>query len=47
MKNHTVIIPNLSIASLALLLSGCASEPIPAPVAVAAPIIVQAPVLSG
>jgi len=41
MKNHTVIHTTLSIASLALILSGCASEPLPAPV------VVQAPVLSG
>jgi len=41
MKNHTHIRPTLTIASLALILSGCASEPVPAPVAV------QAPVLSG
>jgi hypothetical protein len=41
MKYHAVICPILSIASLALILSGCASEPLPAPV------VVQAPILSG
>ena len=41
MKNKTIIHPTLSIASLALILSGCASEPVPTPV------VVQAPVLSG
>ena len=40
MKNHTIILPNLTAAGLALILSGCASAPAPAPV-------VQAPVLSG
>jgi len=37
MKNHFTIRPNLTIASLILLLSGCASDPEPAP----------APLLSG
>ena len=45
MKYHTIIHTTLSIASLALILSGCASEPVP--VVVQAPAIVQAPVLSG
>jgi hypothetical protein len=40
MKNNNVIRPNLTVAGLALLLAGCASEP---PVTVQAP----APVLSG
>jgi uncharacterized lipoprotein YajG len=41
MKNYYTIRPNLTVAGLALLLAGCASEP--------APVIVQAPapVLSG
>ena len=41
MKYHTVIYPTLTIASLALILTGCASEPVPEPV------VVQAPILSG
>ena len=41
MKNYYTIRPNLTVAGLALLLAGCASEPVP--------VIVQAPapVLSG
>ncbi len=39
MKNH-IIIPNLTATGLALILSGCASDPAPVPV-------VQAPILSG
>ena len=38
MKNHTIILPNLTAAGLALILSGCASDPAP---------IDQAPILSG
>ena len=33
MKNHYSIRPNLTVAGLALLLSACASEPVPVPVA--------------
>ena len=32
MQNHFTIRPNLTIACLALLLGGCASEPAPAPI---------------
>ena len=39
MRNHFTIRPNLSIACLAFLLGGCASDPVPAPV--------SAPILSG
>ena len=41
MKNHFTIRPNLTVAAVALLLSACASEPVP----VAEPVAV--PVLSG
>ena len=47
MKNHTVISPTLGLAGLALILTGCASEPVPVPVAAPAPVVIQAPVLSG
>ena len=39
MKNHTISFPYLTAAGFALILSGCASDP--------APVIVQAPILSG
>ena len=39
MKNHTISFPNLTAAGFALILSSCASDP--------APVIVQAPILSG
>ena len=43
MHNHFTIRPNLTIAFLALLLGGCASEPVPAPAPAPAP----EPIISG